>query len=220
MNKVSTYIKLDDIHNIDTFKEKLKLELNDKMKAHIKYNYFHDFWDNLVIDTGFISIKSAYACDSHRLVIRFDEEHKINKILTQVITYVKDNLDNLNGKYLPVNQSFMMCQNNPRFYVKPRIGQSNCVFLGSKTKNFKNIKIVCVDELKKMCYSNITECRFIIKPTIVNMPNPKKNMCMSMIIVKSEFKYNNSCVKSEFDKRTNNVEIISDNVNLSYNITV
>lgn len=221
MRKGSTFVKLDDIHNIDTFREKIKLEHDCGMDSYIKYNYFHDFWDELIIDTGFMSIESLHCLDPTKVKIRVSVDHKINKILTQVIDYVKSNLDDPKNKYLPINQSILNYQFCPRFYLKfcdqNLPDKSKCIFLGSKTKNFENTNIIDGNHLKKMYYSNTTECRLVIKPTIVCI---QKNRCITMKIIKSEFKYRNSCVKSEFDKKINNTEIISDNVNLSYHINV
>jgi hypothetical protein len=240
VNKECTFVKLDDIDNIDTFHQKLKLVFNigytnntkipKKINSHrntdymnIKYNYFHDLWDDFVLDTGFINMKGLFVSNDKATII-FDPDHKVSKILTQVLNYVKDNLDNIISHYnLKIKNDDENCtllikkQNKPTYYIKFGKKYTNCIFLGSKAKNFENINITEAAQLPKMYYSNITDCRLILKPCI---SISEDNIWISMNITKSEFKYSSAYVKSELDKNSNKMTIMNNNNHNSCTINI
>ena len=258
--KEHTYVKLDDIYDIDAFQGRLAIashttntdithktnpvasgnnlakadgeemfgeKPSKKYKpmyyetcANIRYNYFHDFWDDLVVDTGFINIKGMFV-NGDKVTIIFEPDHKINQVLTKVMNYARENMDKIISNYDPHNNgkdgtiNVIETQKTPRYHIKFGKKYNNCIFLGSKTKNFENTNITNSAQLRTMYYSNITDCRLIIKPTILKF---NKHVLITMNITRSEFKYSNACVQSEIDKKTNRLAIINDTSSNSSNI--
>jgi hypothetical protein len=221
MSKDHTFVQLDDIHSADEFMQKLKLVKNENtsytsnasIPMYIKYNYFHDLWEDLMIDTGFINIKGLYTSEKfaqQKVTIKFDPDHKINKLLTDLLTFINDTYINK----MACDTSIL--QKTPAYYIHFKT-HSNCVFLGSKSKNFENVNITSMSQLRQMYYSNITDCRLIIKPRILKI---QEQIIVTMRIMRSEFKYSNAHVQSEITKKTNKMVIINDNVDNSNNIKI
>lgn len=199
--------------------------MNFETYANIRYNYFHDFWDDLVVDTGFINIKGMFVngafVNGDTVAIIFEPDHKINQVLTKVMNHARENMDKIISNYNPHNNgkdgtiNVIETQKTPRYHIKFGKKNNNCIFLGSKTKNFENTNITNSAQLRKMYYSNITDCRLIIKPKILKF---NKHVLITMNITRSEFKYSNACVQSEIDKKTNRIAIINDTSSNSSNI--